>query len=177
MNEVELVTQGTVLVITIFVMLIGLIFTVVPPLPGTLLIWAGAIFYGWVLGWEKLGWLTFSLLTLLMIAGIGLDIVAGHFGARAGGASWLGVIVGAILGLILGLVASLIGTPILGCLAGLVGTILGILLVEWRRNREWRVAIGATKGYMAGALLGVMARVTSGIFMLAIFLARVYWWP
>jgi hypothetical protein len=156
-------------------MMIGLIFTLVPPLPGTLVMWGAAIFYGLVLGWEKLGWGTFALLTFFMLLGIAADGLAGHFGAKIGGASCLGVALGAIFGLMLGIVASFLGTPILGCLAGLIGTVGGVLLVEMFRNGNWRAAIGATKGYVAGTALGVMAKVTSGFFMVVIFLANVYW--
>ncbi len=177
MSGAELLTQGTVLFITLFTMMVGLILTVVPPLPGTLIIWAAATFYGLALGWERLGWPAFALLTLFMITGIIVDALAGHFGAKVGGASCLGVVVGAALGLILGILASLIGTPILGCFAGLIGTVLGVLLVEWRRNGDWQKAIGATKGYVAGTAFGILAKVTSGILMLGIFLSRVYLWP
>jgi len=54
-----------------------------------------------------------------------------------------------------------------------VGTVAGVLLVEWRRNGEWQTAIGATKGYIAGTAVGIMARVTSGLLMLVIFLSSV----
>ena len=174
MGGSELLSQGVVLFITLFVMFIGLIFTVVPPIPGTLIIWGAAIFYGLVLDWAKLGWTTFSLLTFFMLVGIVADIVAGHFGAKLGGASCLAIFVGAILGLILGLVASLVGTPILGCFAGLVGMVVGILWIEWRQKGDWERAVRATKGYMAGSLAGIAARVTSGILMGIIFVARVY---
>lgn len=175
MSDIELLTQATTLFVTLFVMVIGLFFTVVPPLPGTIIIWVGAIFYGLVLGWGHLGWLTFGLLTFLMIVGTVIDIAAGHFGARMGGASCLAITIGAILGLILGIVASL-GTPILGCFAGLIGMVCGVLWVEWKRNNDWEKAIRATKGYMAGTAAGIMAKATSGVFMVGVFLARVYLW-
>ena len=167
------VAQGTILFLSLFVMMIGLIFTVVPPLPGTIIMWGAAIFYGLSLGWEQLGWITFWLLTFFMLLGVVADALAGHFGAKVGGASCLGVALGAILGLVLGVAASFIGTPILGCLAGLIGTVCGVLLVELFRNGNWQAAIGATKGYVAGTALGVMAKVTSGFFMFGIFLTSV----
>lgn len=175
MSGWELFSQGSVLFFTLFVMMIGLIMTVIPPLPGTLVIWLASGFYGLALGWEQLGWLTFSLLTLLMIVGILIDIVAGHFGAKMGGASCLAIAIGAILGLTLGIVASLIGTPILGCFAGLVGMVLGVLWIEWRRNKDWERALNATKGYIAGSAAGILAKITSGVLMLGVFLVRVYW--
>ncbi|MEW5961024.1 MAG: DUF456 domain-containing protein [Chloroflexota bacterium] len=175
MTDWELFSQGSVLFLTLFVMMIGLMMTVAPPLPGTVIIWLAAIFYGLALGWDRLGWLSFSLLTLLMIVGIVVDFLAGHFGAKMGGASCLAITAGAILGFVLGIVASLIGTPILGCLAGLIGMVLGVLLIEWRRNHDWRIALNATKGYIAGNLAGIMAKVTSGFLMFGVFLVRVYW--
>jgi hypothetical protein len=52
----------------------------------------------------------------------------------------------------------------------------GILAERWRRG-EWQSAMRATKGYLAGASLGIMAKVTSGLLMLGAFLTRVYLWP
>jgi uncharacterized protein YqgC (DUF456 family) len=85
--------------------------------------------------------------------------------------------VGAILGFILGLVASFVGSPLFGCFAGLLGAVGGVLWVEWQRNKDWDTALKATKGYVAGSAAGIMAKVTSGLFMFGIFLARVYLWP
>ena len=119
----DLFSQGFVLFITLFVMMIGLIFTVIPPIPGTLIIWGAAIFYGLVLGWENLGWTTFGLLTFFMIVGIVADVLAGHFGAKLGGASCLAIIVGAVLGFILGILASLVGTPLLTFLGYAVASV------------------------------------------------------
>lgn len=177
MTPIELFSQSTILFITLFVMMLGLVFTVVPPIPSTLIIWGAAIFYGLALGWERLGWLTFSLLTLLMIVGIVADVLAGHLGAKVGGASCSSVALGAMAGFVLGIAITLTGIPFIGCVGGLVGTLGGILLAErWQRG-EWQSAFNATKGYLAGASLGIMAKVTSGLFMFGIFLARVYLWP
>ncbi len=171
----EQILQVVVFFVTLFMMTIGLFFALMPPLPGTVIIWAAAAFYGLMVGWdESLGWLTFGLLTFFMIVGVLTDFVAGNFGARMGGASWWAVAVGAILGFILGIVASLIGTPVLGCLAGLIGMVGGVLWVEWRRNKDWQTAVRATKGYAAGTAAGIMAKVTSGAIMVGIFLVRVY---
>jgi uncharacterized protein YqgC (DUF456 family) len=175
MSEAELLGQGIVLFLALFVMMVGLIFTVIPPIPGTLLIWGGAIVYGLLLGWEKLGWITFSLITLLMILGIIGDVLGGQFGAKMGGASCLAVAVGTALGLAAGLIGSVIGTPVVGCLAGMAGTIGGILLVERSRYGNWETAINAIKGYLAGHVLGVVAKVTAGLLMIGTFLLRVYW--
>lgn len=175
MSEAELLGQSIVLFLALFVMMVGLIFTVIPPIPGTLVIWGGAIGYGLLLGWEKLGWLTFIVITFFMILGIVGDVLGGQFGAKMGGASCLAVAVGTVLGLVAGIIGSLIGTPIVGCLAGMGATLGGILLVERNRYGNWETAMDATKGYLAGQTLGIMAKVAAGLLMIGIFLLRVYW--
>ncbi len=174
MTGFELLSQGFVLFITLFVMMVGLIFTIIPPLPGTVIIWAAAVMYGLLLGWENLGWTAFGLLTFFMLVGIIADLLAGQFGARIGGASCLAIVIGTIAGFILGIIASFIGTPIVGCLAGVFGTLGGIVLVERVRHRDWQTAIDATKGYAAGTGAGMLAKVTSGTIMVAIFLITVW---
>jgi uncharacterized protein YqgC (DUF456 family) len=180
MSDGGLLSQSMMLFITLSVMLGGLILTLVPILPfvpGTVIMWGAAIGYGLILGWDKLGWLAFSLITFFMLLGLVADAIAGHFGAKMGGASWLAILVGVILGFVLGVIATLIGTPLLGCLAGLLGTFGGVLLVERRRGKDWETALRATKGYVAGSAAGILAKVISGVFMFGVFLARVYLWP
>ncbi len=170
----EIMTQGFVLFITLFVMMVGLIFTVIPPLPGTVIIWGAAVFYGLVLGWANLGWWAFAAITLLMIVGIVADFLGGQFGAKFGGASCLAIALGTIIGLLSGIAGSVLGTPIVGCLVGILGTLGGILLIERLRHRNWSTALNATKGYLAGTTAGIMAKVTAGVLMFGVFLIRVY---
>ncbi len=170
----EIYGQTFALFLTLFVMMVGLIFTVVPPIPGTLVIWGAAIFYGLITGWDNLGWWAFGILTLLMVVGIVADIAGGQFGARIGGASCLAIFLGTIVGFVLGILGSLVGTPLIGCLAGLLGTLGGILLIERLRYKDWRTAINATKGFVAGNVIGMMARVTAGALMFGVFILRVY---
>jgi uncharacterized protein YqgC (DUF456 family) len=115
-------------------------------------------------------------MTVLMVAGVVADFLGGQLGAKIGGASCLAIGVGTLCGLVLGLVASLVGTPLLGLLGGLGGTLGGILLVERLRYGDWRSAVTATKGFLAGNIVGIMAKVTAGLLMFATFLARVYIW-
>jgi uncharacterized protein YqgC (DUF456 family) len=161
---------------TLYAMVLGLIFTLIPPIPGTFVIWGAALVYGLAMGWEQLGWITFGLMTFLMLVGFGVDLLAGHLGARMGGASCLAVAVGSLLGFALGILASLVGTPLLGCLAGIGGMFGGILLVEWRRSQNWQVALTALQGYIAGEAVAAMARLTAGSLMFGLFLARLFLW-
>lgn len=175
MTEIELLRQNIVMWFALSVMAIGLIFTVIPPLPGIIIIWAAAIGYGLLLGWEQLGWLTFSFLTLLMILGLIADLAGGQMGAKMGGASCWAIGVGTVVGFGAGIIFSLFGTPVVGCLAGVAGTLGGILLVERARYGDWRMAIGATKGYVAGTTAGIIGKLLAGGLMIGVFLLRVFW--
>ncbi|MDM8528032.1 DUF456 domain-containing protein [Anaerolineales bacterium HSG24] len=166
--------EPLLLATAIVAMIIGIIFTVVPPLPGTVIIWGAAVGYGLIMGWELyLGWPTFIILTILMLIGMAMDIIAGHVGAKVGGASWLSITLGMILGLILTVLGSSL-TPIVGCLAGAIGMIISVFAIEWWRNRDRDKAIQAIKGYCAGTTLGMMAKVTTACMMMGIFLVRVF---
>jgi hypothetical protein len=59
-------------------------------------------------------------------------------------------------------------------LVGVAATLGGILLVERLRYKNWATAIKATKGFMAGTATGIAAKITTGCFMLGVFLVRVY---
>jgi uncharacterized protein YqgC (DUF456 family) len=176
MDQTQMAQQGLVLFLTLFVMMVGLIFTVIPPIPGTLVIWGAAIGYGLLLGWESLGWITFIILTIFMLLGIIGDVAGGQFGAKVGGASCQAVAVGTVAGFVAGLVGSLIGTPIVGCLVGLAATLGGILMVEKVRYGTWKTAMKSTSGYLAGHVLGIVAKVAAGLLMIGIFWLRVYLW-
>jgi uncharacterized protein YqgC (DUF456 family) len=174
MDDMQSLEQNLAFFLTLLVMGVGLVLTVIPPGIGNLVIWGSAIVYGLLLGWEELGWLTFIGITFFMLLGVIGDVLGGQFGAKIGGASCLAMIVGMVLGLGAGIIGSLVGTPIVGCLAGIAGTLGGILLVERQRYGNWETAINAAKGYLAGHVLGVVAKVVAGLVMIGIFVLRVY---
>ena len=91
-----------------------------------------------------------------------------------GGASCLAIAIGTIAGFIMGILASLVGTHIVGCLVGGFGTLGGSILVERACHNNWKTAVDATKGYVAGTTAGIMAKVTSGILMLGVFLLSIW---
>ena len=66
---------------------VGLIGTVLPVFPGTIIILAGALLHRMMLGPEKsVGWRTITVLVLLTAASYALDFLSGYFGARYFGA-------------------------------------------------------------------------------------------
>ena len=93
---------------TVALFAVGLIGTVLPVFPGTIVILAGAIVHRIMLGPEKsIGWLTIVVLVLLTLGTYALDFLSGYFGAKYFGATrWgtFGAILGALVGLFFGIV-------------------------------------------------------------------------
>ena len=106
---------------TIALFAVGLIGTVLPVLPGTIIILAGALLHRMMLGPEKsVGSGTTTILVLLTLAAYALDFLSGYFGARYFGATkWgmLGALLGALIGIFFGIAGLFVG-PVIGAVAG-----------------------------------------------------------
>ena len=70
-------------------MILGLFGLVIPVFPGGTIIWAGALIYGLVEGFEGGGWY-FGFITALMIASVSADNLFMGGKAKEAGASWRG---------------------------------------------------------------------------------------
>ena len=107
--------------ITIVLFAVGLIWTVLPVFPGTIIILAGAVIHRVMLGPEKsIGWWTIVVLVLLTLTTYALDFVSGYFGAKYFGATkWgmFGAVLGALTGIFFGIVGLFVG-PVIGAIAG-----------------------------------------------------------
>ena len=68
-------------------MVAGLAGTVLPLLPGTLLVWAGLLLGAWIDDFTRVSVVTVVLITLLAALAWALDFVAGLMGAKRAGAS------------------------------------------------------------------------------------------
>lgn len=134
-------------------MLVGLIGTVVPLLPGSVLILIGALVNYFTL--QSIGWPTLVGLTLLMILAQILDIVSGAVGAKWFGATrWgaIGGILGAIVGLFFGLIGIFIG-PLVGAL---LGELLGGKGILPAGKSSWGTFLGTTAGIIGKLAIGIL---------------------
>lgn len=163
------VENTIVLVITALVMLIGLLGTVLPVLPGTVLILLGALFYAVLDGFQSVGWPTLLVLALLTAVATTADIWVGGLGARAGGASGWSILAG--------LVGGFAGLVFFNLPGAIIGAILGVLILEIVRVRDWRKALKAGSGWAAGWLLSVLVQLGLGLVMIAIFVWQVWQGP
>jgi uncharacterized protein YqgC (DUF456 family) len=148
--------------LTLLLMLIGLVGTVLPLIPGAVLILAAAVMHRLALGAEhSVGWATLVALTALMLVAQALDILSGSIGAKYFGATRWGAI-GGILGAVVGLFFGLPGL-ILGPLAGvLTGELLG--------GKGILPAGRSTFGSVVGATAGIAGKFAIGVIMILWFL-------
>src|SRR5205823_11110195 len=140
---------------------VGLIGTVLPMFPGTIIILAGAIIHRVMLSPEKsIGWRSILLLTLLTLATYALDFLSGYFGAKYFGATKWGMI-GAVLGALIGVFFGIAGL--------VVGPVIGAIAVEFLAGKKMIDAGRAGWGGLMGNLGGMMAKLVMGPVMIGIF--------
>jgi hypothetical protein len=147
--------------LTVVLFAIGLIGTVLPVFPGTIIILAGALLHRIMLGPEKsVGWRAISVLVLLTLATYALDFLSGYFGAKYFGATkWgmFGAIVGAVIGIFFG-IAGLFIAPVIGAILG--EFIAGKRIIDAGR---------AGWGSLLGSLGGMIGKLAIALAMIAIF--------
>jgi uncharacterized protein YqgC (DUF456 family) len=142
--------------ITVLLLLIGLAGTVLPLLPGTVIILAAAGLHRFMLGADhSVGWATLIVLTVLMLLSQALEFVSGSMGAKYFGASrWgaIGGILGAIIGLFFGLPGIFVG-PLAGVL---IGELLGGKGILPAGKSTWGTLLGTAAGMAGKFIIGVV---------------------
>jgi uncharacterized protein len=149
-------------ILTFLVMAGGLFGSLIPFVPGPLIIWLAGLGYGIIAGFGSLGWWMFGLMTLFMVAGSLIDNLLMGVGAKQGGASWISIGVG--------LVAGVLGTLLLPPWGGLVAAPLAVYVYEVYRQGSHAGAIQAIKGMAAGWGVSFLARFGFGLLMMVCWL-------
>lgn len=142
--------------------LVGLAGTVLPLLPGTVLVWGGIVLGAWIDDFTRVGVTTLVVVTLLAVLAWGLDYVAGLMGAKKAGASKLALL-GAAAGTVVGLFMGLIGVLFMP----LVGAAVGEYVAQKNQARAVKVGVATWVGIM----VGLLAKVVLAFIMVGIFLA------
>ena len=73
--------------LSVALILVGVAGTVLPALPGTLLVLAGIVLGAWIDDFSRVGWPALVLVSVLALIAWALDYVAAVLGARRAGAS------------------------------------------------------------------------------------------
>ena len=146
--------------LTLIVMLIGLVGSVVPGLPGSPIVLVAAIGHRLYFGDASASNLVLFILAGLMVVSIALDLVATALGAKKFGATWRGA-VGAVIGGIVGLFFALPGI--------ILGPFVGATLFEMFGDKEFKQAAKAGAGAVIGLLLGVVGKFVICVIMITLF--------
>ena len=148
--------------LTVVLLLIGLIGTLVPLLPGTTLILIGVVIHKLILP-EALTWGVVAWVTAVWAVSIAADLVCTIVGTRIfGGTRWgmAGATGGAVAGMFFSLRALLLGT------------ILGAVAAEkFGAHRSNADALRSGAGAAVGFVLSGIVRCGCGALMVALFLA------
>jgi uncharacterized protein YqgC (DUF456 family) len=139
---------------------LGLAGTVLPVLPGTVLVWGGIVLGAWIDDFTRVGMTTVVVVTLLAVLAWALEYVAGLLGARKAGASKLALL-GAAAGTVLGLFMGLVGVLFMP----LVGATVGEYLAQ--QNQAHAVKVGLAT--WVGIMVGLIAKVVLAFIMVGIF--------
>ena len=147
-------------VIAAILIVVGLVGTILPALPGVPMVFCGMLLAAWTDHFAHVGTFTLIVLGVLTVIAIVVDFVAGLLGAKRVGASRQAVI-GAALGTLIGIFFGLPGL--------LLGPFAGALVGELAAGGGLRKATGVGVGTWLGFLLGAVLKLAVCFAMLGIF--------
>ena len=160
-------TVQIVYFISAALILIGLLGTVLPVLPGIPLAFIGMLLAAWVGGFKEISVLTIVILALLTLCSVAIDFLASAIGAKRAGASKM-AIVGAGIGSLLG--------ALFFSLPGLIlGPFIGVLAVETAKGKGVREASKIGFATWLGMVVGVVLKIGLAFAMLGIFLFALWY--
>ncbi len=149
-------------VLAVLLIVAGVVGTVLPALPGVILVFAGVALGAWIDGFARIsGWTVGALGVLTLIAWL-IDFVAGYYGAKRVGAS-AQALAGAAIGTVAGVFTGLVGLVFMP----LAGAAIGEFLARRDALRAGRVGLAT----WVGMALGTAAKVAIVFLMIGIFLA------
>lgn len=157
----ETVSTGFV----ILLLLLSLVGTLIPIIPGVLLMWLIIFIYALVDGFTAVSTASFIIISLIALITGTSDIWLTLFGTKKGGAS--------VKSMLIGMAGAVVGSfifPIIGTIAGYIG---GLLLGEYWQHGDWEIAKKAGLGGLAGWGIATVIQFIGGIFILIIFLWQV----
>lgn len=149
------------------VMLLGLAGTVLPFLPGLVIVWLAAVGSMIVNGWTGGAWVTATILTVLFV---GAEVTQYALPARAGrasGAPRSSLATGAALGII--------GFFVIPVIGFVIGGVAGVYLAERSRLDDPEAARRTTIAVLRSAGIAALVEVSAGILMIIVWLIHVLW--
>ncbi len=153
---------NVVLAIAAILVLAGVLGTVLPVLPGALLVFAGLFLAAWAQDFTRVGVWGLAIIGALMAVSFAVDFIASMLGAKRVGASpkaLIGAAVGGLAGLFFGLPGILLGP--------FIGAVLGELIARGGFAQAARVGVGT----WLGLLVAAVAKLVIAFLMIGTFAA------
>ncbi|MGB2831583.1 MAG: DUF456 domain-containing protein [Methylotenera sp.] len=152
-------------VLAIGLVILGVVGTLLPMLPGTPLVFAGLLLAAWLGGFAKVSVFVVVIIGLIAALAWGVDFVASIITAKKVGASkqalW-GTAIGGFVGIFAGIPGLIIGPAI--------GAILGEMLTHQDASRATTVGLAAGLGFVLALVVKiVLTTVMLGIFAYAYY--------
>ena len=149
-------------VVGALLVIVGLAGTVLPVIPGTVLVFGGLLVAAWADDFTRVGWISLTIIGVLAAIAFAADFVASLLGAKRVGASPLALF-GAALGGIVGIFGGLVGM----ILGPFIGAVAGEWMARGRLKQAGKVGLGTWLGLVAAAI----AKVVLAFAMIAVFFA------
>jgi uncharacterized protein YqgC (DUF456 family) len=146
----------------VLLVIVGLIGTVLPVLPGTLLVFAGLFVAAWADHFQRVGSVALTIIGVLGALSFAADFLGSVLGAKRVGASpqaLVGAAAGGAVGIFFGIPGLLLG-PFLGAVAG-----------EWLARRRLAQAGKVGVGTWVGLFVAAVAKVVLAFLMIGTFVA------
>lgn len=160
--------ESTMIAIALVLMGVSVFVSIIPFVPGPLLVWAIGLVFGILNDFERVTYLAFGVMTVLMIAGSTSDYWLPALGFKMKGGSFLTTL-GSVGGGIVG--TFVVPVPLFGTVIGMV---IGALGVELMRAGDWRRALNAGRTSFELYLIGVAFEVTVSLAIAAVFVASIW---
>jgi uncharacterized protein YqgC (DUF456 family) len=164
--------QGLVWTVTVLALVVGLVGTVLPMLPGPMLILAAAVWHVVAMRYwlevpdPGVGWPGFAILGLFVVAAQVIETASSAMGAKYfGSTKWgiWGALAGGLVGLFFGPVGIILG-PLLGA--------LGAEMII--AKRELKPAAKSSWGTLIGTVAGLLVKAGLGLAMVGYFFLDVF---
>ena len=156
------------LALAALLVIVGLVGTVLPVLPGVLLVFGGLFLAAWAEGFARVGMVALAIIGILAALAFVADFVASLLGAKRVGASpraLVGASIGGVVGIFFGIPGILLG-PFLGA-------VLGELWARGGLKQAGKVGVGTWVGLLVAAVAKVViAFAMIGVFFIAYLLTR-----
>ena len=155
-------------VLAITLIIVGVFGTVLPVLPGAALVFGGMLLAAWIDHFQRIGWITLTILGVLTLLVFVIDVVAALLGAKRVGASRL-ALAGAAIGTVVGMFFGIVGILV----APFMGAVIGELIARGEIEPATRVGFGTWLGMVVGAL----AKMAVVLAMIGVFITSyfVHW--